>query len=120
MKTEESVQRDVFASLLEVWNGEDSVTVLDLVFDGYVGHMLHSESGERTKATYPTQITSFRVQNPGTTFSVLEQRRLDDGFFTRLSALRADGAHSYGMNQSRFVGSLIVEEWAICSGWRVD
>jgi hypothetical protein len=117
MQTEESVQRDVLASLLEVWSSENALAVLDLISDGYIGHMLHLEAGERTKTTYPSQISSFRTQNPGTIFTVIEQRRLVDGFLTRLMASRADGAYSYGMNQSRFVGPLIAEEWAIWSDW---
>ena len=62
----------------------------------------------------------FRRQNPGTEFSILDQDLVGDLLWTRLEAHRADGAVAHGMNESRFVGDLIAEEWAIWSDWRFD
>lgn len=119
MTTPDAIQRRVFQSLLDAWSGGDANTVLDLVTDDYVGHMLH-RGDERTRDMYPARIAQYAAQNPGTTFRVLDQRALSDGLFTRVEASRPDGAHAYGMNQSRFVGPLIAEEWAVWSDWRVD
>ena len=118
MTVPEPNPRLVFTSLLDVWRSGDVRCVLELVTDDYVGHMLHLTEVDRSKEMYPARISQFRVENPGTSFRVVEQRELSDGLFSRLIATRGDGAHSYGMNQSRLVGSLIAEEWAVWSDWR--
>ena len=117
MTDQGSTWRRVFESLLEVWSGGDVDAVLDLVTDDYVGHMMHLNSADRRKGAYPAWIAQFLVKNPGAQFRVVEQRELSDGLFSRLEATRADGARSFGMNQSRFEGHQIAEEWALWSDW---
>ncbi len=112
-------QIQTFARLLDAWNGDDPDVVLKLITSDYAGHMLHLEDGERTGPMYPMWINRFRDANPGARFTVEDQGSAGDRLWTRVVAHRADGAHANGINESRFVGSRIAEEWAIWSAWHV-
>jgi hypothetical protein len=119
MDSHQSVQADTFAELLDAWRGEE-VKIARLITTDYVGHMLHLSIGDRTGPMYTGWIEEFRLKNPGTEFSVLDQSLAGDRLWTRLEARRADGAVANGMNVSRFVGDRIAEEWAIWSAWWSD
>ena len=108
-----------FARLLEAWNSDDPEPVMDLITSDYLGHMLHLEDSERTGPMYPTWIKRFRDENPGTHFTVEDQSSDGAHLWTRVLARRGDGATAHGINESRFVGPRIAEEWAIWSGWHV-
>ncbi len=79
--------------------------------------MLHLVDGERTAAEYPAWIARWRESNPGTIFEVTDQGHIGSKLWTRLVARRPDGSLAKGMNQSRFEGHLLAEEWAIWSDW---
>ena len=70
---------DTFAELLHAWEGED-VLIARLLTTDYVGHMLHLSTGDRTGPMYPGWIERFRLENPGATFSVLDQSLAGDTF----------------------------------------
>ena len=91
--------------------------ILKLVLPSYRGHMLHMKDGERTAQMFPGWIQNYQETNPGTVFTVHDQVSVGDRLWTRLSARRRDGFTANGMNQSRFDGELIAEEWAIWSSW---
>jgi hypothetical protein len=92
---------------------------MDLITSDYRGHMLHLKDGERTGSMYPMWIKLFKDGNPGTHFTVEDQSSDGDRLWTRVLARREDGATAHGMNESRFVGSRIAEEWAIWSDWHL-
>jgi hypothetical protein len=113
-------ERDValgFEALLHAWERGDPAAVLGLVTETYVGHMLHLVDGERTAAEYPAWIARWRESNPGTIFEVADQGLIGSTLWTRLVAHRPDGSSANGMNESRFEGELVAEEWAVWSGW---
>ena len=117
MERHESMQAETFTKILGAWRGQE-VEIAELIADDYVGHMLHSLVGDRTKTTYRSAIDEFRLTNPGTTFSILDQSLAGDRLWTRLQACREDGAVASGMNVCRFAGEQVAEEWAIWSAWR--
>ena len=107
-----------FEALLRVWEAGEPRAVLDLITEDYLGHMLHSTGGARTAADYPAWIERWRTSNPDTTFEIAEQDRIGSRLWSRLVARRPDGSCANGMNESRFEGERIAEEWAIWSDWQ--
>lgn len=110
-------RKSQFANLLRVREEGEVLAVQELITPTYLGHMLHLEGGERTALTYPNWIARFRDLNPNTKFIIHAQSISHELIWTRLSAHRGDRAVSMGINQSRFEGELIAEEWAIWSTW---
>lgn len=106
-----------FELLLRVWQEGDPTIVLDLVTEGYAGHMLHLPSGERSASMYPDWIARYREDHVGTRFEVQDQTVAGDRLWSRLVALKPDGSFAHGMNVSRFVEGRIAEEWAVWSAW---
>jgi hypothetical protein len=106
-----------FDALLRVWEEGDPRAVLGLVTEDYLGHMLHLVDGERTAADYPAWIARWRATNPDTVFEVTDQDLIGATLWTRLVARRPDGSSAKGMNESRFQGERIAEEWAVWSAW---
>lgn len=115
-------KQDLFGELLGIWSAGHTPAVLDLLSPDYVGHMLHLESGERSRSEYPQWIESYRGQNPGVRFDVVDQFDAGDRLVSRVEARRVTGDGkaliAYGMNISRFAGDVIAEEWAIWTPWR--
>ncbi len=107
----------MFAALLRIWEGGDTRAVLELVTETYQGHMLHLVDGERTASEYPAWIARWRDANPGTILEITDQGFSGSTVWTRLVARRPDGSSANGMNESRFEGERIAEEWAVWSDW---
>jgi hypothetical protein len=113
-------QRDpasTFEALLRVWEAGEPRDVLSLITEDYLGHMLHLTDDLRTAADYPAWIGRWRASNPDTVFEVTDQDLIGSKLWTRLLARRPDGSCTNGMNESRFEGERIAEEWAVWSGW---
>ncbi len=99
-----------FARLLAVWNGDANIDEVDsLVTSSYRGHL---GSRERDALALKDGIAAFRKRFPDVQFNVEHQFGYGEYLATRLTA-SAGGQTITGLNMSRWVGSLIDEEWAV-------
>jgi hypothetical protein len=110
-------RRATFATLIDIWNGDLTKDLLNLLTDDYQGEMLHLEKGARGKKDYPAWISSYLTNCPGVTFTVVEQYEIEGGLLSRVFARKRDGTFAHGFNRSLFVGNLIAKETAVWSAW---
>jgi SnoaL-like polyketide cyclase len=107
---------DGFARYLAVWNGEAPVYELpSLLAPGYRGHL---GSEERDVAGLAEAITAYRARLPDVRFAIDHQFGDGEYVASRVSASAThpdtgEPAHLVGINISRWLHGLLVEEWAV-------